>query len=240
MRPEHERVDLVGDVPGPRRDEADDQPGHEHGEGDDPAAARSPDAARQRRRGAGWSAAAAGLAHARRHERCRLDRGPRGRVALLRRTGIGRHDPTSAHHAAAIAPMSASGRPAARLSSRTVVVVRRADTLSTTPTSPSPHRATSSDADERRDVLGRLQPAVVGQFDEVHRRDRRVGGEHQGDVDGAMLQGLACEHIPGVERHELSEAQAVDVRQAERGSAAGWGTRPARRRPGRRPPRRGR
>ena len=65
-------------------------------------------------------------------------------------------------------------------------------------------------AHQGSDVLGRLQPAIVGQDDQMPRGDVRIGGEQQRDADVPRLQGLQGQRAPGVERDERLEAQPVD------------------------------
>ena len=70
-------------------------------------------------------------------------------------------------------------------------------------------------ADQRRDVLGRLQPAIVGELDEVRVVEDRIGGEQQPDVDVALAQRLHRERPAGVEAEEAVEGQPVHVGEAD-------------------------
>ena len=51
-------------------------------------------------------------------------------------------------------------------------------------------------AHQRGDVLGRLQPAVIGQYDQMPRRDARIGGEQQRDADVPRPPGPAGSAAP--------------------------------------------
>ena len=93
---------------------------------------------------------------------------------------------------------------------------------------------------ERCDVLRRLQPAVVGQLDDVGGADQRIGREQQGDVDGAAEERLAGQRAPGVERRRTRRSAARRRRPDPPGRAAGSGTPPVRRTSARRRRRRGR
>ncbi len=79
---------------------------------------------------------------------------------------------------------------------------------------------TASRLDQGRDVLRRLQRAVVGQDDQVLRWDARVGGEEQADADLARDQRLQGERAAGVGRREGLEPQPVGPLEARPGSRA--------------------
>ena len=57
-------------------------------------------------------------------------------------------------------------------------------------------------AHQRRDVLGRLQAAIVSQHHQVPRGDARIRAEQQGYVYVALGQGLKRQRPPGVKRDE--------------------------------------
>ena len=90
----------------------------------------------------------------------------------------------------------------------------RADTASSVVDQTRAEPVDRGPADDRRDVLGRLQRAVVGQLDQVAGADRRVGAEEQRDVDDAGVERLVGERATGVEGHDLGELDAVDLAQA--------------------------
>ena len=218
--PQHGGVDLVGDAPGPRRQQGDDQPGHEHDGDDDPAPARPADAARAaaavRPTAAGGGASgapSAGPDVAGRSPVATVDAGrsgARGRSVVTTTPPRHRTVPTaaSARSAAAFERRDRRRRQARRdgVDHADDVVAPSIDDLG---------------AHQRRDVLGRLQPAVVGQLDEVELGDRRVGREQQGDVDVALPERLVGQRAAGVERDELVEPEPVHVGQPGQAEAAG-------------------
>ena len=62
-------------------------------------------------------------------------------------------------------------------------VSSRADTLLSVASRRGPYGAMDAPTDQGGDVLGRLEPAIVGQHDQMPGRDARVGGEQQRDAD---------------------------------------------------------
>ena len=62
-------------------------------------------------------------------------------------------------------------------------MVSRGETASMRSTRSGPEALDDLGAHERRDVLGRLQTAIVRELDQVPADEGRIGGEQQGDVD---------------------------------------------------------
>ena len=89
------------------------------------------------------------------------------------------------------------------------------------------------------DVLGRLQPAIVGQHHQVPGRDRRVGGEQQRRADVARPPGPEWSAAPGVKRRRTPGTAARRSAAGPAGSTGARGIRADRRTPGRAPPGRG-
>ena len=104
---------------------------------------------------------------------------------------------------------------------RNVSVSSRADTASSAVDQARSGPVDRVAAHDRRDVLGRLQRAVVDQLDEVVGADGRVGAEEQRDVDDAGVERLVGQATAGVERHDLRELDAVHLAQAVEAERAG-------------------
>jgi hypothetical protein len=65
-----------------------------------------------------------------------------------------------------------------------------------------------------RDVLGRLQGAVIGQYHQMPCRDVRIGSEEQRDSDVPGTQCLERQRAAGVEGDERLEVETVGPPQA--------------------------
>ena len=190
--------------------------GENHGHEDQPRRGAHGDRVRQRRRRPGRAALTAGLAHgrARRPGGLAIVRGHRLDVFAHRMT------PPSG-----ISPWARSQSAATRRGSCPASLDLRVEGAQRVGGKPRGHRVehgqqARAEAGDRlaahhgRDVLGRLQGAVIGQHHQMPCRDVRVGREEQRDRDVPGTQGLERQRPPGVEGDERLEAQAVGSLQA--------------------------
>ena len=208
--PEDRRVGSVGDAAAPNpKCMTDDDPDEQDDRRDEPALPADADAARQRRSGARRPALAGACAgsSARSRRRCRR----------RRRSSFRRHvRPAVRANAPRRGDVGTVDRQPCAFRSRNDSVVsvrRRRRPLRASVRARALH---DSRADERRDVLGRLQPAIVLEL----RRGR--GSRSPGSVvkrsatsTTSFVERFSRQRPADVERDELLERQAVDILQTD-------------------------